>query len=62
MDMKDEWRYVLEGSGEQSVKISGTTMKLKLHADSLDLEQLVNVHHNSVSISILIATLFLHRG
>ena len=33
-----EWKFVSEASGGQYVAVSGATVKLRLCADSLDLE------------------------
>ena len=40
--MKEEWRYVLEDSGEQCVMTHGTIVTLKLFVGKLDLDQQVS--------------------
>ena len=40
--MKEEWRYVLEDSGEQCVMTHGTIVMLKLFVGNLDLDQQVS--------------------
>ena len=41
MEMREEWRFALQGSGEQCVMTHGTIMMLQWCADSLGLEHQV---------------------